>query len=119
MGEINVTAVFLAAVTSFFLGGLWYSPALFGRLWNREAGRSADAQAFHPARVFAISFFLALFSATSFAFLIGPKPPLPGALLRGLIIGAAVATSFGINYQFANRSILLWLIDGGYHTVQF
>lgn len=25
----------------------------------------------------------------------------------------------GINYQFANRSIKLWLIDGGYHAVQF
>ena len=30
-----------------------------------------------------------------------------------------VAASFGINYQFANRSLTLWLIDGGYHTVQF
>ena len=30
-----------------------------------------------------------------------------------------VAASFGINYQFANRSALMWLIDGGYHTVQF
>lgn len=24
-----------------------------------------------------------------------------------------------INYQFANRPIIAWLIDGGYHTVQF
>jgi hypothetical protein len=30
-----------------------------------------------------------------------------------------VATSFGINYQFAQRPFVLWLIDGGYHTVQF
>jgi hypothetical protein len=41
-------------------------------------------------------------------------------LTHGLLAGAGfVATSFGINYQFANRSSLLWLIDGGYHTVQF
>jgi hypothetical protein len=30
-----------------------------------------------------------------------------------------VATSFGVNYAFANRGIKLWRIDGGYHTVQF
>lgn len=27
---MNYWAVLLAAVTSFLLGGLWYSPALFG-----------------------------------------------------------------------------------------
>ena len=30
-----------------------------------------------------------------------------------------VAASFGINYQFAQRTFTLWLIDGGYHAVQF
>jgi hypothetical protein len=35
-------------------------------------------------------------------------------------VGAGIAaTSFGINYQFAGRSFKLFLIDGGYHTVQF
>ena len=120
MSEINVGAVILAAVTSFLLGGLWYSPALFGRLWNREAGRSAEAQQPHPAKVFGISFLFALIAATAFAFLVGPKPPLSESLLRGAIAGAClVAASFGINYQFANRTVLLWLIDGGYHTAQF
>ncbi len=27
--------------------------------------------------------------------------------------------SFAINYSFAGRSLKLWLIDGGYHTLQF
>ena len=30
-----------------------------------------------------------------------------------------VATSFGINYQFAQHSLKLWLIDAGYHALQF
>ncbi len=38
----------------------------------------------------------------------------------GALVGFGfVAASFGINYQFAQRSFKLWLIDGGYHTVQF
>ena len=30
-----------------------------------------------------------------------------------------VGASFGINYQFANRSLLMWLVDAGYHAAQF
>jgi hypothetical protein len=38
----------------------------------------------------------------------------------GLLIGLCfVAASFGVNYQFANRSLKAWLIDGGYHALQF
>jgi hypothetical protein len=33
--------------------------------------------------------------------------------------GRLRSASFGINYQFANRGATLWLIDGGYHTLQF
>ena len=41
-------------------------------------------------------------------------------MVRGALAGACfVAASFGINYLFANRSFTLWLIDGGYHTLQF
>ena len=40
MSAINIWAVLVAAVCSFLLGGLWYSPVLFHKLWNREAGRA-------------------------------------------------------------------------------
>ena len=53
-GAMNLRAVLLAAVSSFLLGGLWYSPALFGRLWNAENG--GPPQSGHPAKVFGISF---------------------------------------------------------------
>ena len=48
------------------------------------------------------------------------KSSLTKAVGWGLLAGSCfVCASFGINYQFSNRSTLLWLIDGGYHTVQF
>lgn len=38
----------------------------------------------------------------------------------GFIVGLGfIATSFGVNYLFAQRSMKLWLIDAGYVTVQF
>lgn len=118
MGNINIWAVLLAAVTTFLLGGLWYSPAVLGKLWQREPG--LPPQDGHPARVFAVSFLFSLIAATAFAIWLGPEPPLGQAMLHGIIVGGCfVMTSFGINYQFANRSTLMWLIDGGYHTMQF
>jgi hypothetical protein len=115
---MNYFAVIVAAVSSFLVGGLWYSPALFGKAWNKENG--GECEAGHPAKVFGVSFAFSLIAAAAFACLLGPAPALQHALTTGLLVGfALVAASFGINYQFAQRSFKLWLIDGGYHTVQF
>ena len=121
MSSVNILAVLIAAVSSFLLGGLWYSPALFGKLWNREAGRTEEEQKMkHPGRVFGVAFVFSLIAAWVFASWLGPDPQLNDALVKGLAVGAGfVGASFGINYQFANRSFLLWAIDAGYHTAQF
>ncbi len=120
MPDINLYAVVLAAASSFVLGGLWYSPALFGARWKRDASDTRQPGSGHPARVFGVSFMFALIAAFAFATWLGPQPPLKTALIQGLVAGVGfVATSFGINYQFANRSTAMWLIDSGYHTVQF
>lgn len=115
---MNIWAVLVAAVSSFLLGGLWYSPALFGGIWNAENG--GVKQSSHPAKVFGVAFFFSLVAAVCFAIWLGSAPPLETALKAGALAGIGfVAASFGINYQFAQRSFKLWLIDGGYHAVQF
>ena len=121
MSGINILAAIVAALSSFALGGLWYSPALFGNAWNRESGAVIKEMGRgHPAKVFGLAFVFSLVAAVAFAYLLGPAPSLEYALSRGLLVGLCfVAASFGINYQFANRSTLLWLIDGGYHVLQF
>ena len=115
---MNAWAILVAAVSSFLLGGLWYSPVLFGKAWNREIGGVPPPG--HPARVFGIGLLFSLVAAACFAWWLGPSPDLSGALTAGAVAGGGfVAASFGINYQFAQRSLRLWLIDGGYHLVQF
>ena len=121
MVTVNLTAVIVAAISSFVLGGLWYSKVLFGATWSREAGdMRKPGEGGHPARVFGAAFVFALVAAFAYAIVV-PVPNSPGqAIVLGLLVGAGiVATSFGINYQFGNRSTKLWLIDGGYHTLQF
>jgi hypothetical protein len=115
---MNIWTVLLAAVSSFLVGGLWYSPVLFGKAWNAENGSQPTAG--HPAKVFGVSFAFSLVAAAAFAAILGPSPMFGEALKLGALVGVGlVAASFGINYQFAQRSFRLWLIDGGYHAVQF
>ena|SRR2546421_7121528 len=120
---INYLAVIAAALVSFLLGGPWYSEAVFKKAWMRAAGRAGETPQpgqKHPAQVFGISFVFALIAALVLALWLGPNPPLGFAVGRGLMAGAGlVATSFGINYLFSARSMVLWLIDAGYHVVQF
>lgn len=117
--DVNWLAVIAAAASAFLLGGIWYGP-LFRQAWCREAGIDPASAPSHPARVFGGAFVLSLLAAFAFAVLLGPEPSLPLAVHHGALIGLAfIATSFGINYSFARRSLKLWLIDGGYHLLQF
>jgi hypothetical protein len=120
MGGVNIWAVLVAAASSFLLGGLWYSKALFGPAWGRAAGMPIEGKHPHAARVFGVSFVFALIAAAAFGRWLGPNPTLGSALLSALIAGLGfVGACFGINYQFADRKPMMWLIDSGYHTAQF
>lgn len=117
--NVNFLAVLVAALSSFLLGGLWYSRALFGVTWSREAGINMDKQG-HKPMVFVTSYLFAFLAAWLFAALLPAEFTASQATLLGALIGMAwVATSFGINYGFGDRSLTLWLIDAGYHTLQF
>jgi hypothetical protein len=121
MPEINWLAVLAAAFSSFVIGGLWYSPMLFGKLWQREAGLSDEQlKAGNPARIFGGAFVLSLVATAVFAMFLGPAPSLGLAFGAGFSAGLCwVAASFGINYLFEHRSLALFLVNGGYHTLQF
>jgi hypothetical protein len=63
---------------------------------------------------------LALLAAWNFANFLGPRPSLVFGTAVGFSAGLLwVASSFGINYLFERRSLKLFLINGGYHTLQF
>lgn len=44
MIDVNFVAVIVAAIASFVLGWLWYSPLLFGKMWMKEMGVSQAEQ---------------------------------------------------------------------------
>lgn len=117
--EMNWLAVIAAAVSSFVLGGVWYA-ALFAKAHQRAAGLSEDSGKQNAALVFGGSFVLALIAAATFAMFLGPDVDATTGALYGLCAGLCwVTASFGINYLFERKSMTLFLINGGYHTLQF
>ncbi len=115
---MNILAIALATISNFVLGGLWYS-LLFGKIWQKEANISFEQIQSNPIRPYFIAFICSLLAALGFDYLVANSASLENNLILGLIIGGFVATSLCINYQFAARSIKLFLIDAGYHVARF
>ncbi len=122
MPEINWLAVLAAAISTFVLGGLWYSPAMFLKAWQRGAGLSDEQlqKGGHPAKIYGGAFVLSLIAAATFAMFLGTELPVGLSTAYGFTAGLCwVAASFGINYLFERKSFAMFLVNGGYHTVQF
>jgi hypothetical protein len=120
MPDVNWLAVLAAAISAFLLGGLWYSPALFGKAWQRGAGLTDEQlKGGNPGKIYGGAFVLSLIAAATFAMFLG-KLPVGTATAYGFCAGLTwVAASFGINYLFERRPFGLLLVNGGYHTLQF
>ena len=119
MLEVNLLGAGVAARATFLLGGPWYSNALFGERW-RTAMSVSDAKPGHPAKVFGLAYLFSLIAAGFLSTLIPPGTGALAGLQTGVLVGlCVVATSFGVNYMFANRPAAALFIDGGYHVAQF
>lgn len=119
MCNVNYLAVLVSAITFFILGGIWYSPKVFGHMWGMAAHIKEKKEG-HPKSVYVISFILALISAWVFGCLLGTDGTLEKSMQLSALIGfGCVGTQFGINYLFAGRTWKMLLIDAGYHGVQF
>jgi hypothetical protein len=119
--HFNFAAIFVAALLSFAIGGLWYSPLLFARAWMIEAGLSEQQTRDAPmGRTFSLAALASLIMAFNLAAFIGPR----ASLGFGLFAGAAaaigwVAMSLGVIYLFEQRSLRLWLINSGYQLLAY
>lgn len=121
IASINYWAVLVAAVVSFVVGGLWYSPALFQRSWTQAAGVSeAQLQSGNMGLIFGVSFVLQLIAAFVLAMFLGPTADLAFGVTAGAMVGIAwVATAFGVVYLFERRPLALFWINAGYQIVVY
>lgn len=121
LSQINYLAVFVAALSSFVIGFLWYSPLTFGNVWMREAGLSEEkVKQANMIKIFGLSFLLALVICFNLAAFLGPDAGLAWGMMAGGLAGLGwVSASLGVLYLFEGRSLKLFLINAGYQVVTY
>jgi len=119
--HFNYLAIAAAALVSFAIGGLWYSPILFAKAWMRECGITEEQANQAPlARTFGLSILATVVMAFNLAAFLGAKATLSFGLFAGAATGIGwVAMSLGVIYLFEQRSLKLWLINSGYQVVAY
>lgn len=120
--SFNYLAILVATVSTFMLGGLWYSPALFQRAWMQEMGFTEEQcrNQGGVGRIMGLSFVLELIMAFNLAAFLGDKATFGFGLFAGAAAGFGwVGLSFGVTYLFERKSLRLFLINAGYHGLAF
>ncbi len=114
MESINYLAVLVAAVSTFAIGGLWYSPLLFQRVWmNVNKLTESDLGTVGQGKIFALSFLFALVMAFNLAmFLNAPDTTLAWGATAGALAAIWVALGIGTVALFERRPPAYIAING-------
>ncbi len=122
--EINYLAVLVAAVATFAIGALWYSPLVLGKAWMEAHGYTPDElerMRKTAARAYFLSFLCYLVMALVYAVLISltaATTALSGLWLGFLLWLGFVATTGLTSHLFGReRPIAVYLIDAGFQLV--
>lgn len=119
MSQLNYWAILVAALSTFLLGGLWYSPAVFGTAWMRENGFTEESmKGGNLVKIFGLTFLLALIASVNLAMFLGSEANATMGAFYGFLAGFGwVAMFIGTHYLFERKSLKLFLINAGYSVV--
>jgi len=119
MNTVNWLAVLVAGISAFVLGGVWYSPALFGRAWMTENNMTVDdVKKGNKGKIFGWSFILSLVMAANLGMFIStPDMNLSQGLMYGALTGVWIFCGIAIVGLFEHKSARYIFINGGYMIV--
>lgn len=119
--DINWLAVIVAALTSFVVGGLWYSPLLMGKAWQAENKLSDEQiQGGNKARIFGFTFLWSVLMAANLAFFVSGVESLGEVLFYSLAAGFGwVSMGLFVIGLFELKTTRYMLINAGYQTISF
>lgn len=119
--QLNYLAVIAAALSTFMIGGLWYSPVLFGKTWMKESGMTEEKiKNANMFKIYGGAFVLSFIMAFNLAMFLSDSNDLMWGMTAGFLAGFGwVALGMGVICLFEQKSLKYWLINGGYWTVSF
>lgn len=119
MGNINWLAVLVAGISAFVIGGVWYSPALFGKAWMKDSNLSeTEIQQGNKGKIFGATAVFSLVMAANLAmFLNDGKTDVTWGAIAGFLAGIWTFCAIAIHSLFELKSWRLILINGGYSLV--
>jgi hypothetical protein len=126
MNSINWLAVLVAGISAFVLGGVWYSPMLFGKAWMSENKFSEDdVKKGNSTKIFGWGFILSLIMAANLAMFLADTPAectgncaqktdIVWGTIAGFLAGIWGFASIAIAALFEQKSARYIFINGGY-----
>jgi len=120
--HLNWLAIVLATVAYFILGGLWFAPFLFGKLWHQAIGFEKP-KGWKPTTKYYVGPLVGCFVA-SVATAILVTAFVIQTSIQAIILGFIVGVGYAGSVSFVNaitpktpRPFLQGTIVGAYHTL--
>lgn len=121
--HVNFLAVLVAALVTFALGALWYSPFLFARQWMKAHGLTQaklKAMRKDAAKAYGVSLGCYLVMAFALAVLLNIThiTAFAAGIKLGILCWVGFAATVGLTgHMFSGKPIAAWLIDTGYQLI--
>ena len=116
---INWPAVLVAGLSAFMVGGIWYSPVLFGNAWMADSKLTRpEIEKGNKAKIFGFTALFSLIMAVNLAmFLADAKTDVAWGSTAGFLAGIWAFSAIAIHSLFELRSWRHIFINGGYSVV--
>jgi hypothetical protein len=130
LSSINWLAVLVAGISAFVVGGIWYSPGLFGNAWMKDNNFTEEQikSGGNKGKIFGWTFIFSLLMAANLGmFLADTTPECTGncaqkadmswGAIAGFLAGIWTFCAIAIHSLFEQKPWRLILINGGYSVV--
>ncbi len=130
VSSINWLAVLVAGISAFVVGGIWYSPGLFGKAWMADNNFTEEQikKGGNKGKIFGWTFIFSLLMAANLGMFLADTPPectgncaqkadISWGAIAGFLAGIWTFCAIAIHSLFEQKPWRLILINGGYSVV--
>ncbi len=119
--NVNILAVFVAALVTFVLGAFWYSPLLFAKQWMQAQGYTPEKLETMKKQGITRGYLVSLLCYLVMAYVVAllasytNSTSVAQGLWLGFLAWLGFAATIGlIANMFSDKPIAAWVIDAGY-----